>query len=259
MNYLTTHFLLAFITSLIGIALFIPLSNAQDRQLNSQCPVITVDCPTDCPKANEYVIFRAKIEGGESNITPTFNWSIFNGRNIRGQGTAALTVRIDNHCEPMTATVNVDGLASGCARIASCSTVTDCCWVMSRKFDQFSDINCEDEMARLDQFALQLEVEPSVQGYVIFYGGRLYHGRLARHGESEARAGRIKEYLLENRRIDPKRIVMVNGGYREGWSAELWIVPTGAQVPTPTTTLKTKDIKFRRGKIRKSEYDCGGF
>ena len=95
------------------------------------------------------------------------------------------------------------------------------------------------------------------QGYVIFYGGRSYHGRLARRGESEARVNRIKKYLLKNRGIDVGRIVMINGGYRERWGAELWIAPFGTQSPTPTPTLGIKDMKFRRGKIRKGEYNCG--
>ena len=258
MKHLTTHFLLALLISTNGAAILISSGNAQDRQLNSQCPVITFDCPTDCPKADEDIIFRAKIEGGGSKIALRFDWSVFNGKIIRGQGTDALTVRIDNHCEHMTVTVNVDGLPPACTRSASCSTVTDCCWVaVARKFDEFGDINCEDEMARLDMLAVQLGNEPSAQAYIVFYGGRLYHGRLARRGESEARASRIKKYLLDNRGIDAARVVMVNGGYRESWVAEVWIAPFGAQAPTPTPTLGFKDMKFRRSRIRKGEYNCG--
>ena len=65
-----------------------------------------------------------------------------------------------------------------------------------RKFDEFGDINCEDEMARLDNFAIQLQQEPSWRGYIIFYGGRRFRGRLPRVGEAAARAGRMKPYLV---------------------------------------------------------------
>jgi hypothetical protein len=259
MNHLSARFLLALLTSPIVIAIVLPSGHAQkEQQPISQCPVITVDCPSNCPKANENIIFRAKIRGSDPNLAPKFNWSIFNGKIISGQGTSALTVTIDNHCDSMTVTVDVDGLPAGCPSRAACTTVTDCCGTaLARKFDAYDDINCEDEMAHLDMFAVQLKNEPGAQGYVVFYGGRSYRGRQARRGESEARAHRIKTYLVENRGIEEGRIVMINGGYREKWNAELWVAPFGAQAPTPTPTLGIKDMKFRRGKIRKGEYNCG--
>lgn len=258
MNYPATRFLLAFLASLIGTVVFMPSGNTESARSNSQCPAITVECPSSCPKANEEVIFRAHLNGGDSSRAPKFNWSVTNGRIVSGQGTPTLTERIENNCNPMTATVYVEGLAPGCPARASCATVTDCCMGASaaRKLDEFGDFNCEDEMARLDGFAVQLGAEPGAKGYVIFYGGRSYRGRLARRGEAEARANRIKRYLLERRGIDAGRIVMINGGYRERWGAELWITPAGAQAPTPRPTLGIKDMKFRRGKIRKGEYDC---
>lgn len=260
MKPLTINFLLALLISLnIVAAISTSSGNAEGRQPHSQCPVIIVEGPTDCPHADEDTIFRARIEGGDSKIAPRFNWSVSNGRVISGQGTDSFTARIDNRCETMTVTVDVDGLASGCTSSASVTTVTDCCWVVAaRKFDEFGDVNCEDEMARLDMMAVELNNDPTSQGYIIFYGGRSYHGRLARRGESEARASRIKRYLLDNRGINADRVVMINGGYRERWEAEVWIAPFGAQAPTPTPTLTIKDIKFRPGRMKKSEYNCGG-
>jgi hypothetical protein len=60
---------------------------------------------------------------------------------------------------------------------------------------------------------------------------------LPRRGEAEDRVARLKPYLVETRGIDPQRIVIVNGGYRENWMAELWIVPRGTNPPQPTPTL----------------------
>ena len=48
-----------------------------------------------------------------------------------------------------------------------------------RKFDEFGDINCEDEMARLDNFAIQLQNEPCTKGVIIFYGGRTFQRTIA--------------------------------------------------------------------------------
>jgi hypothetical protein len=135
----------------------------------------------------------------------------------------------------------------------------------ARKFDEFKDVGCEDEKARLDNFANELQNNPDVQGYIVFYGGKRHRyptrhnssPALPRRGEAEARVARLKPYLNDNRGIDSNRIVVVNGGYRDQWAAELWIVPKGAKTPVPTPTVKSQEIKFRRGRIKKSDYECG--
>ncbi|OLE53745.1 MAG: hypothetical protein AUG51_11615 [Acidobacteria bacterium 13_1_20CM_3_53_8] len=134
----------------------------------------------------------------------------------------------------------------------------------ARKFDGFGDICCEDEEARLDGFAMELQSNPGASGYIIFYGGRRHNYPycdshrllLPRRGEAEARASRMKPYLVDRRGINPDRIVMINGGYRELWEAELWIAPKGANPPTPTPTVRPEEIRFRKGRIRKRRYMC---
>ena len=135
----------------------------------------------------------------------------------------------------------------------------------ARKVDEFGDVCCEDEMARLDSFANELQSNPDATGYIVFYGGKrhqyptCHRSKLAlpRRGEAEARVARLKPYLNGNRGIDSNRIVVVNGGYRAQWTAELWIVPKGANPPVPTPTVKPQEIKFRRGRIKKLEFVCG--
>jgi hypothetical protein len=135
----------------------------------------------------------------------------------------------------------------------------------ARKFDEFGDVGCEDEKARLDHFANELQNNPDAQGYIVFYGGKrhLYPTRpksrpaLPRRGEAEARASRLKPYMSDGRGIDANRIVVVNGGYRDRWAAELWVVPKGANPPAPTPTVKPGEMRFRKGRVKKSDYECG--
>ena len=258
MKCLLTRFFLVLLTSLISVAILVPSASAQDRGLDYRCPVFSVACPAGCPKPNQNVVFRGHINFADPTMRLIFIWSVFNGEIISGTSTDTLTVRIDNPCQSITAKLDIAGLPPDCSRTASCTTVTDCCGFapVARKTDEFGDINCEEEMAHLDMFAVQLNNEPGSSAYVVFYGGRSYKGRLARRGESEARAGRIKKYLAERRGIDAGRVLSINGGYRARWSAELWIAPMGATPPAPTPTLKPQDIKFRRGKIGKHEYNC---
>ena len=128
--------------------------------------------------------------------------------------------------------------------------------VIYSKFDEFGDLNCEDEMARLDNFALQLHAEPDKNGVLIIYGGRRFRGRLPKRGEAAARAARLKPYLVQRRGLPPNRVLVINGGYAEEWHVELWIAPQGAGLPTPFVHVPASEIKFRKGKVRARDYRC---
>ena len=127
-----------------------------------------------------------------------------------------------------------------------------------RAFDEFGDIKCEDEMARLDSFALQLQNEPNAKGLIVVYGGRLFRGRLPKQGEADARAARLKLYLVERRGIPKDQIMVVNWGYVEQWMVQLWMIPHGATIPDRLpTTIPPDQIKFRKGKVSPRDYRCG--
>jgi hypothetical protein len=133
------------------------------------------------------------------------------------------------------------------------------------KFDEFGDIYCDEEKARLDNFANELQNHPDAQGYIIFYGGKRQQSaarhnsrlELPRQGEAAARVARLKPYISSTRGIDSDRVVVIDGGYRDLWAVELWIVPKGAKPPAPTATVKPQEVRFRRGRIKKREYECG--
>ena len=123
----------------------------------------------------------------------------------------------------------------------------------SRKFDEFGDVNCEDEMARLDNLAVQLQQGSGTVGHIIVYGGRV-----GRRGEARARASRMKTYLVKNRGVDASRILTIDGGYRENLTVEIWMWPRSAGVPRASPTVELKDVRFKKGKIKKREYyHCG--
>jgi hypothetical protein len=133
------------------------------------------------------------------------------------------------------------------------------------KFEEYGLVCPEDEKAHLDNFAIELQQNPELQGYIIFYGGRCWapcdeyytrgrHPRYPRKGEAETRAARIKPFLVDYRRLDPDRIIVINGGNRESWTAELWLSPKGAGPPPLTPTVEGRDIKYRKGKPGKREF-----
>lgn len=115
----------------------------------------------------------------------------------------------------------------------------------------------EDEAAKLDSFAAVLEKEPQSRGYIIAYlqfyedrGWKNPHGETLSDKEFSLLfdppdiAQKIlkaeKNYLTIEKKIDPSRIVIINGGYRVDREVELWIVPLTAPPPNPTPTTKPR-------------------
>ena len=126
----------------------------------------------------------------------------------------------------------------------------------SSKFDEFGDVNCEAEMARLDNLAVNLQSVPDNKAVIIFYGGRRFRGRLPRRAEAAARVARIKAYLVQRRGISAEQVIVIDGGYMEEWKAQIWLVPPGASMPTPQPTIPAGKIRFRKGKPNPRNYEC---
>jgi hypothetical protein len=109
--------------------------------------------------------------------------------------------------------------------------------VEARKIDEYGKIRPADENARLNNFAIELNADPKVQGYLIAYGGRR-----SQAGEARKAAARAKTYLIKKRRFKAQRLTTVDGGYREEASVELWLVPPGAQPPQATPNLDSSEV-----------------
>lgn len=108
----------------------------------------------------------------------------------------------------------------------------------SRQFDVCCSCSFDDQKARLDNLAVELQNDPSTTTYVIAYGGRT-----SRIGQADLLGARARDYLVTQRGIDQSRIVVLNGGFREEDCVELWIIPRGATPPTPTPTVQAGDVR----------------
>ena len=187
------------------------------------CPNVTISCP-DTVSLGAPVNFAVNVSGGTPGITPTYNWTITSGSIISGQGTPSISVDTTGLAgQSITASVEVGGYDLRCP--ANC-TVQLPRKVTSTMTDYYPPIRLNDEKARLDNFAIQLQNEPSAKGYIIVYGGRR-----ATAAEKQKRIKRAQDYLTLTRGIDASRIVTMEGGQREETTTELWIVPLGADPP----------------------------
>lgn len=189
------------------------------------CPTVSVTCP-DSASENAPVTFSANVSGGSTNVTPTYNWTITAGRITSGQGTTSITVDTTGLAgQTIRATLDVEGYGMPCPASCSVSLPID---IKPRKFDEYYDIARNDEKARLDNYAIQLQNEPGAQGYII-----VYPARKAKSSAAQERATGISDYLVNSRGIDASRFTVTMGGARENWMIELWIVPQGAPPPVP--------------------------
>ena len=181
---------------------------------------------------------------GKSSLT--YNWTVSpaTAKILSGSGTPTITVDstgLGN--QRITATLVVDD-GSGdamCRQVAQASTFIPAPVARvnpAREFDVCCNCTFDDQKARLDNLAVELQNDPSTTAYIIAYAGRG-----SRAGEANRLGARALEYLTDQRGIDKSRIVVLNGGYREQDCVELWIVPRGATPPQPRPTVQAGDIK----------------
>lgn len=191
------------------------------------CPAIEIVCPTTIG-IDQPLTFSSRYSGGvPANINPAYNWTISAGTIIEGQGTS--TIKVDTTGlagQTVRASLSMGGYTLECA--ADCGVTIPLPKLNSRKFDEFPDISRNDEKARLDNFGIELQSDPTATAYVI-----VYPGKSSKRGEVQDHANRVVEYLVHSRGLDQRRIVTLVGPARDALFVELWITPQGATPPNP--------------------------
>lgn len=117
-------------------------------------------------------------------------------------------------------------------------------------FDSYGHVGYEDLSARLDNFASVLQNQPDVIGHIVVYGPEG-----AGFGTGAGMLQVQKEYLTNQRGLDPARVQTTNAGrYKNPSEAftELWLMPVGATPPQPRHYEKKP--KTAKGKF--VEFDC---
>ena len=193
------------------------------------CPVVSVSCPSDV-EIGQPITFTASVSGGDTAATYTYNWSVSAGTISSGQGTSTITVDTTGLSgTAVTATVSIGGADPSCTgTTASCTSNIKVPAPNPIKFDEYGNIRFNDEKARLDNYAIQLQNDPQASGTIIVYGTCT--------GEGQQRGDRAKDYLVNTRGIEAGRITVVDGGCRADLTVQLWIVPSGATAPAADTS-----------------------
>jgi hypothetical protein len=214
-------------------------------------PLPKVPCPfpvnISAPKQvteGEIITYTADV-GYSGTNSLKYNWKVTpsSARIISGQGSPTLNVDSTGiGGQRITATLTADDGSSypECSQtVQAISVVTplEKKIIVAREFDECNKCSYDDQKARLDNLAVELQNDPSTRAYILAYGGRM-----SPLGQVEKLMNRSRDYLITKRGIDASRIEIVNGGFREEDSVELWIVPSGAAPPKPTPTVQMSDL-----------------
>lgn len=228
----------------------VPRPTLQPAQVTF-CPLINVSGQLFVWDTKQPLTFSAWVREEMTKTVPTYVWTVSHGEISSGQGTKEIVVQQSGtEYRPVTATVEIGGYAPACEVKVSAASPEKLISV-PLKFDEFGNVPSGDMKARLDNYALGIQNTPEMLAYIIFYGGRLYNGRPGRRDEADKLAARLKNYLLNTRGIEPERLLMINGGFREEWTAELWLSPRGVKPPPPTPTIQPGEIKFQPERRRR--------
>lgn len=211
----------------------------------SPCPFpVDISAPQSVQEG-EIITYTTDVTyGGEGALH--YNWTInpAEARIISGAGSPTITVDSTGlGGRRIIATLSVgDGSSDPACRqtvqAVSMVAAEEKKVIAAKEFDECNNCTFDDQKARLDNLAVELQNDPTTRAYIIAYGGRT--SPLNRVGLLLARA---RDYLIQQRGIDASRIDVVNGGFREADSVELWVVPSGAAPPRATPTLQAGDVK----------------
>jgi hypothetical protein len=218
----------------------------------SPCPYpVNISAPVSV-NDGDLITFTSDVAyGGSAPLNYTWTVSPAAARIVSGSGTATITVDSTGlGSQRVTATLSVDD-GSGdqmCRQTAQGSTTVvrkempppEC-----KPFDQFPSVAFDDDKARFDNLAIELQNSPDSTAYIIIYAGRT-----SRTGQADMLGRRSMDYLTTARGVDARRIVIINGGYRDSDFIEITICPPGAAPPQPSPTVQPGDVQPARERTR---------
>jgi len=194
--------------------------------ITCNCPTISVSGPSGITSPGASMTFTANVSGGTGNYT--YNWSVSNGTISSGQGTPSITVATTDAManSSVTATLDIGGTGDpscGCPTNAS-ETAGIAPKPEARLVDEFGPQKDDEVKARVDNFYIQLNNDPSSSGYVIIYGT---NAQFAKQKAQIMKAVNFRKY-------DANRLTFVQGPPQGAEvHTKFYVVPSGAANPNP--------------------------
>jgi hypothetical protein len=204
------------------------------------CPYnINVDAPEKVWKGDlvTFAAFNA-VTGGATALNYAWKVTPDTARITSGLGTPSITVDTSGVSGGQTVRAELD-VTDGvfdktCGQMVAANVaITEQEAPKSFKVEEFVSRSFDDDKARLDAFAQELQNRPDSAGYIIVYQGN--NKSDMRKLAATKLASRSLTYLVQNRGVSPSRLQTTEGGFRERTMYEFWIIPPGANPPVATS------------------------
>lgn len=203
--------------------------------LASPCPYnVNVSASATVNDGDLLTFTSDTVYTGTAPLKLTWTVSPSTARITSGQGTNSITVDTTGLGDGrVTATLLADD-GSGdpnCRQSAQATTMINSlapAIVTPKRFDEFPSVTFDDDKARLDNLAIELQNQPTARGYIILYPGTRSNAR-----KINQLTNRTRNYLVTTRGIDASRLTVITASPRERDYFELYLVPQGAEPPMP--------------------------
>jgi len=203
------------------------------------CPALSVQAQPNGPiRDGQRVVFSANLAGADPKTAPTIVWSTTAGSVMQGQGSGR--IEVDSTGAGSTtereikAEVWVGGYAPECVLQGSASVKVIAPAV---KFGEFGEVNAETLTTNLKALSEFMTQTPD-DLYLIAYAGRN-----SERNFTSTWLKRIRDGLIAAG-VEPRRMAMTDGGFREKPLFDFWIVPAGSDTPRATPTIKRSEIVY---------------
>lgn len=194
---------------------------------------------------DEPLVLKAKIAGVSHSTKHELKWKLSAGTITAGQGTDEITVDTSGLAgNDVIATVELSGVPLGCNGSISRTTPveTRIACILPMKFDEYGDLEFEDEKARLDNFAIQLASDPLSVGYIIMTAGQETY-----ENEATERLDRIRSYLVNVRKLDGIRLLTVDCGFTSDLTIRFYAAPPGIDPACNNfSAIPLSEVKFTK-------------
>lgn len=189
-------------------------------------PNINVLCPSD-----------VTAEGGTFDVTATrspswvarekaaakFAWTLSAGTIVEGQGSDSIKVKVAAGTAPTTVTVTINGIYAE-SITESCSIEPKAPKPESKFVGEFTLQNSDQAEAGFDAYFAELEKDPTATGHILI---------AAANKQMANRMRNFTERRISAKKFDPDRIVIKELPFTRPGSLKLYVVPSGADAPTP--------------------------
>ncbi len=214
-----------------------PTPTPEPKQM--PCPTVGIQAaPGGQIRDGQPVSFVLNLNGGDSRVQPTILWSVSAGLIKAGQNSRKIDVDSTGSGadREIKAGVWVGGYAPECLLEAKAAIKVI---PAAAKIGEVGEL-APDRLTNLLK-VLGSTLAQSPDNLYIF----AYAGRKSDRGYALNWLKRMKDEI-SMAGLDARRIVAMDGGFREEPSFEFWTVPPGSEAPRPSPTVRRDEIVFPR-------------